>query len=118
MEVNERRRRIIQILCVRRYESISNLARDLGVSTRTIQRDISIISLYEPIITKQGKYGGGVYIMKGYYGRYGFMNNEDISLLIKIRRFIVDKNEFDEDELSRLDTIIELYRNPIINKRN
>ena len=56
--------------------------------------------------------------MKEYYGRYGFMNNEDISLLIKIRRFIVDKNEFDEDELSRLDAIIELYRNPIINKRN
>lgn len=40
MGTAERRRKMMKILCRRRYETIGNLASEFGVSMRTIQRDI------------------------------------------------------------------------------
>ena len=42
---------------------MSNLANELGVSVRTIQRDVDRTSTYAPIYAKSGRYGGGVYIL-------------------------------------------------------
>ena len=59
MGTAERRNEIMRILCRRRHESISNLADEFGVSTRTILRDIEVLSIKEPIYTQCGRYGGG-----------------------------------------------------------
>lgn len=59
----ERYNEIKKILETRGNEKISNLAFELGVSERTIRRDIDNLSLTEPIYTQKGKYGG-VFIMK------------------------------------------------------
>ena len=50
----------MDLLCQRRRETISNLAAELGVSERTVRRDIEMLTLRYPIETGCGRYGGGV----------------------------------------------------------
>ena len=45
MKTLERRQALIELLCERRCEKIDNLAFELGVSGRTISRDIQALSL-------------------------------------------------------------------------
>lgn len=56
----ERRQLILDLLCQRRRETTSNLAEELGVSERTIRRDVEMLTLRYPIETVCGRYGGGV----------------------------------------------------------
>ena len=84
MGTAERRREMMKILCRRRYETIGNLASEFGVSMRTVQRDIETLSLTEPIYTKAGKYGGGVYIMNGYSVERMYMADEELDVLRKL----------------------------------
>ena len=44
--VKERRRAIMEVLCVRRHETRGNLAFEFGVSKRTIECDIQSLSLW------------------------------------------------------------------------
>ena len=62
----ERRYRILKILNQRRYETMPNLAQELGVSWLTIYRDIHDLSIDYPIYTLQGV-GGGVYLDKDFH---------------------------------------------------
>jgi predicted DNA-binding transcriptional regulator YafY len=50
----------LDLLCQRRRETTSNLAEELGVSERTIRRDVEMLTLRYPIETVCGRYGGGV----------------------------------------------------------
>lgn len=79
MRPNERRQAIIETLCIRRHETMKNLATEFGVSVRTIYYDIEILSLTYPITTVQGKYGG-VYIATGYKlgNKYLTPNQQDL----------------------------------------
>lgn len=57
-----RRQNIVEILILRKYEKVDNLANELEVSTDTILRDISALrDVGEPIYTVSGRYGGGIY---------------------------------------------------------
>ena len=40
LKANERRQKILEILCVRRQETMENLAQEFNVTTRTIRNDI------------------------------------------------------------------------------
>lgn len=62
MNTRERRDEIIRILRNRRHETVRNLANELSVCPRTIQRDINELSLTECIYTQVGRYYGGVYM--------------------------------------------------------
>jgi len=66
----ERREELKRIMTMRRRDTIENLATELGVSPRTIERDIDMLSSSFPLITIQGN-GGGVQLMDHYhpYGR-------------------------------------------------
>lgn len=66
MGPNERRRKIIEIISLRRYETMSNLAAEFCVCRKTICRDIQALSLIYPLYTTRGTYGG-VYILDGFY---------------------------------------------------
>lgn len=83
MKTAERCVELLRILCNRRYETMENLAKELGVSVRTIQRDIDRISTYAPIFVKSGRYGGGIYII----GQISFEQicslNQHLSLILK-----------------------------------
>lgn len=62
----DRRRQLLDMLMVRRQDTVKNLANEFQVSERTIRRDICILSHDFLICTVQGK-GGGVRIPDGYY---------------------------------------------------
>ena len=59
MQPNERRRKIIELLSLRRKDTMQNLADEFGVSWDTIQRDITILEQDYPLIISRG-HGGGV----------------------------------------------------------
>ena len=61
----ERRQRIVEILNMRRFERLENLASELNVSKMTIRRDIEVLSCSYPIDTKQGN-GGCIYVQDGF----------------------------------------------------
>ena len=58
MAADERRRKILEALSVRRYETCDNLAFEFGVSVRTIYNDLLHLSREYPIYTSQGHKGG------------------------------------------------------------
>ena len=65
MTANERRMALLEVLCLRRHDTRENLAFEFGVSKRTIEYDVQILSANYPIISVQGK-GGGIFIMEGF----------------------------------------------------
>lgn len=66
LEPNERRRKIIEIISHRRYDTMRNLACEFGVSWQTIYRDMQVLAEEYPLIMTRGN-GGGVELPKGYY---------------------------------------------------
>ena len=76
-------------LCRRRHDTINNLAFEFGVSARTIRRDIEALSLKEPIYTRTGRYGGGIYVMDGYYIDRMYVSDEESEVLVKVFNFAV-----------------------------
>jgi predicted DNA-binding transcriptional regulator YafY len=120
MGTAERRARIMRILCRRRHETISNLAKEFGVSTRTIQRDIEILSLTEPIYTLTGRYEGGVYVTDNFDMSRMYMSNSELSVLQKVA-LLAENNcicDLNMEELVTLKRIISLYTKPKIRKEN
>jgi len=65
MDTYRRRKEIIDILMLRRRTTAGALAKEFGVSVRTIQYDIQALSPLYPIYTKQGN-EGGIYIRENY----------------------------------------------------
>lgn len=111
MGTAERRAEIMRILCRRRHETISNLAEEFGVSTRTILRDIEVLSITEPIYTQCGRYGGGVYITDNYVMNRMYMSDRELAVLRKVVFFAENKSvcDLDENESDLLKTIIAQY---------
>lgn len=110
----ERRAEMMKILCRRRSETVQNLAAELGVSERTIRRDLEILSLKEPIYTQPGRYGGGVYVAEGYSLYRMYMTEEELGVLHKVSRF-ADKRSLcslSDGERKILQSIIALYTKP------
>lgn len=65
MTASERRMALLEVLCLRRHDTRENLAFEFGVSKRTIEYVVEILSADYPIYSVQGK-GGGIFIMEGY----------------------------------------------------
>ena len=118
MGTAERRYEIMKILCRRRYETTQKLAFELGVSTRTIQRDIESLSVSEPIFTKPGKYGGGIYVVDSYSMSRMYMTNEELDVLHKL--YVAadeDTRLLTSDEKELLGSLISQYTKPNKNER-
>lgn len=115
MGTSERRYEIIKILCRRGYETIRNLAMEFDVSARTIQRDIEVLSRTEPIYTQFGKYGGGVYVVKGYSKDKMYMTDAELDVLKKL--YIATDKEpplLTDEEKRLLKLLIAQYTKPKI----
>lgn len=114
MGTAERRAEIMRILCRRRHETISNLAEEFGVSTRTIQRDVEILSITEPIYTQCGRYDGGVYVTEDYVKDRMYMTESELSVLHKLASIAENQSicDLSKDELFMLNRIIALYTKP------
>ena len=97
----ERRKEIMQILRLRKYEKVDNLAFQFSVTPRTIKRDIEMLSLTESIYTRQGKYGGGIYYDD--FEEKATPTAQKIALLNKLKSYC------SAEELKTLRRIIQDY---------
>lgn len=88
MNSTERRNKIKRVLFLRKHIKTAELARELGVSERTIRRDIELLSESEGIYTEQGRYLGGIYVMEQFNPYDKKVTIEEIDLLLKILFYI------------------------------
>ena len=77
LKANERRQKILEILCVRRQETMENLAQEFNVTARTIRTDIEELPLAHP-------YGGGVRVADGYYLGRKYLKPDQQELLKRL----------------------------------
>ena len=114
MNTHERRQKILKILCARKHEKICNLASELGVSERTISRDIVALSLEAPIYTIPGRYYSGVYIDKSFSLNKLYLKDDEQILIKKIITETETKKfcQLTESELTKLKAIISNYSKP------
>ena len=84
----ERRECILEALCHRRKDTISNLAREFKVTERTLMRDIEELTLAHPISTIRGRYGGGVKVADGYFVGRKYLKPSQQYLLMKMRDMV------------------------------
>lgn len=83
MTPSERRNAILEVLCLRRFETVENLAFEFGVTGRTIRNDILMLSLEYPIYTTQGN-GGGIHVDEKYRLGKSFLKEEQQELLQRL----------------------------------
>lgn len=84
MNAEKRRKRIEDAICIRRYDTVANLAKEYAVSQRTIMRDIVVLTERIPIYTKPGRYGGGIYIDSRYRAGKLYFEKEESELIQRI----------------------------------
>lgn len=66
MRPNERRRKLLELMNLRRYDTMQHLAEEFGVSRMTIYRDFLTLAEEYPFIHTLGR-SGGVSLPEGYY---------------------------------------------------
>lgn len=118
MGTAERRNVIPRILCRRRHETVRNLASELGVSERTIRRDIEVLSYTEPIYTQTGRFGGGVYVVEGYSMDRMYVTEEEEKVLHKLRDIAQQQCLLTAQELYTFKNLIKNYSKPSYLKRS
>ena len=84
MDAVERRQQILELLCQRRKNTMQNLAAELGVSERTIRRDVEILTRSYPLETVCGRYGGGVRVADWYHLDRQRMSPRQTALLRRV----------------------------------
>ena len=99
MSPSERRQKLLEVLCIKRYDTCKNLAHEFHVCERTIRYDIEVLMCSYPIETFRG-YGGGVRVANGYYLHHRTLNPRQVSLLIRQREHLVG------DDLDTLNSIL------------
>lgn len=105
MTPNERRQKLLEVLCLRRHDTCDNLAHEFKVSNATIRRDIAVLMCSYPIETVCGRFGGGVRVVDGYYYNYKSsdrksLTSKQIALLRKLRDQLIG------DDLDTLNSIL------------
>lgn len=90
MSPSERRQKLLEVLCLRRYDTCANLAREFHVCQRTIRYDIEALMCSYPIETVHGGRHGCVRVMEGYYYHHKSsankaLNQKQTALLRKLR---------------------------------
>ena len=93
------RPQIIDLLCQRRSDTVQNLASELGVSERTIRRDIEELTLTYPLETVRGRYGGGVRMADWYFQDWPRLSPKQTALL---KRLAVGLHGEDLDEMNQI----------------
>lgn len=102
----DRRQAILEYLIDNRRTTRTDLADRFGVSTRTIERDILVLSCSYPIDTQQGG-GGGIFIAEGYRLGRKYLTCDQLKLLEKLSA------NLSEEELVIMESIIKVFKYPI-----
>lgn len=100
MSASERRQRILEILCLKRQDTYSNLASEFSVSRETIRNDIIQLMCSYPIETVRGRYGGGVRLKADYQPYRKALNKKQVKLLVRLSAQLAG------DDLATISSII------------
>ena len=105
MSLSERRQRLLEVLCLRRYDTYDNLAREFNVSKRTIRYDVAALMCSYPIETITGPYGG-VKVAEWYHASHQdsapkYLTKEQYALLMRLKDLLAG------DDLDTLNSIID-----------
>lgn len=76
----DRRQQLLETISDRRHETVDCLAAEFGVSRRTIERDITVLSCSYPIVTENWR-GGGVRAMDGWFVSRRYLQDDQEALL-------------------------------------
>ena len=116
MDAVERRIELMKLICKRRYETIANLASELSVSERTVRRDVDALTNLYPIYTQTGRYGGGVYVIEGFYFDRMYFNDNELCVMNKILYFIENNDLYilSNSELNVFRKLISDYTKPTL----
>lgn len=110
LSVNERRKRIMEILSARRSVTLKELQDEFGCSFRTIRYDITALSTEYPVFTRQGN-GGGIYVPDGWYLSKHYLNAEQEELLSKLM------NGLAGSDLKTMQSILNEFASPVAQKK-
>ena len=77
---NERRQAMIEFISVNRKTSLHELMTVFGISQKTVQRDLEILSCSYPVYTVQGK-GGGIRVADGWYLSRSYLSDTQEAFL-------------------------------------
>lgn len=102
MSANERREEIIRILTGRRHETMTKLASELGVTTRTIRTDITVLTVDYPLETYRGN-GGGVKLADNYWPHKNILSQEQQQVLFQVM------SKANDSEAKVLKDLIQAY---------
>lgn len=83
MTAIERRTELMRILVLRRRETARHLAKELGVSEKTIRRDIVALTVDYPLETKAGK-GGCISVPEWYHPHRHILTREHQKVLVNM----------------------------------
>ena len=102
---NDRRMQILDILILRKQETMDNLANEFGVSRMTIFRDIQVLSCSYPITAHKGG-AGGVRIADGYRLGMKYLNEQQAALLKSL------SESLSGEDLATMQSILKTFSNP------
>ena len=91
MTARERRKAILEALCLRRFDTLDNLEFEFKVSKRTIRYDIELLSLSYPIYTTKGN-GGGIHVDEKYRLGKTYLKDEQKELLERLLPSLDEKD--------------------------
>lgn len=100
MTATERREEIMKIMIARRQENMTNLARELGVSTRTLRTDIEILTTQYPLETVRGN-GGGVRLDKSFHPYKNTLSRQQTEVLQNLLGRATDEERIVLEQLIR-----------------
>ena len=91
MTAADRRRAILEALSSDKFTTQANLAFEFGVSKRTIDHDLLLLSRKYPIYAIQGK-GGGIHVMDNFRldGRY--LTEEQTEVLVRLTKEVSESD--------------------------
>lgn len=107
----DRRQMILEYLLEHRKTTRKELSNRFGVSMRTIERDIIVLSCSYPIDTQQGG-AGGIFIAEGYRLGMKYLTEEQSSVLEEISKNLTGEN------LLIVKSIINTFKNPLLKKHD
>ena len=105
--VNERRMKILDILLRKRQVKLAELQLQFNRSRSTAKRDVQELMLSHPIVTFQGKYGGGIRIVDGYRLGMKYLNEQQTALLKKL------SDTLSGDDLQTMQSILKTFSKPV-----
>ena len=101
----ERRQQMLDYISDKRQTTVNELAEQFHISSRTVRRDLLILTETAPIYTEQGN-GGGVRATDGWYSSRRYMTPQQEELLRRLSK------DLGEEDRATMQSILVAFAKP------